>query len=128
MIDHVDHIVLTTRDQKRCIDFYTRVLGMRLEEFGAGRVAFRFGDQKINLHVAGKEFEPKADRPMPGSLDLCFIASVPLTEVVRRLEEFDVPIIEGPVRRTGAAYPILSVYVRDPDLNLLEIAERASEH
>jgi catechol 2,3-dioxygenase-like lactoylglutathione lyase family enzyme len=128
MIDHVDHIVLTTRDQKRCIDFYTRVLGMRLEEFGAGRVAFRFGDQKINLHVAGKEFEPKADRPMPGSLDLCFIASVPLTEVVRRLEEFDVPIIEGPVRRTGAAYPILSVYLRDPDLNLLEIAERAFEH
>jgi len=128
MIDHVDHIVLTTRDQERCIDFYTRVLGMRLEEFGAGRLAFRFGEQKINLHVAGKEFEPKADRPTPGSLDLCFIASVPLAEVVRRLKDAGVPIIEGPVRRTGAAFPILSVYVRDPDLNLVEIAERAPEH
>ena len=128
MIDHVDHIVLTTRDQERCIDFYTRVLGMRLEEFGAGRLAFRFGEQKINLHVAGKEFEPKADRPTPGSLDLCFIASVPLTEVVQRLRDAGVPIIEGPVRRTGAAFPILSVYVRDPDLNLVEIAERAPEH
>ena len=128
MIDHVDHIVLTTRDLERCVDFYTRVLGMRLEEFGAGRLAFRFGEQKINLHVAGKEFEPKADRPTPGSLDLCFIASVPLTEVVQRLRDAGVPIIEGPVRRTGAAFPILSVYVRDPDLNLVEIAERALEH
>lgn len=127
MIDHVDHIVLTTRDKKRCIDFYTRVLGMGLEEFGAGRVAFRFGDQKINLHVSGKEFEPKADRPTPGSLDLCFIASVPLTEVVQRLKDSNVPIIEGPVRRTGAVYPILSVYVRDPDMNLVEISERAPE-
>jgi catechol 2,3-dioxygenase-like lactoylglutathione lyase family enzyme len=128
MIDHVDHIVLTTHDKERCVDFYTRVLGMQLEEFGAGRVAFRFGNQKINLHVAGNEFEPKADRPTPGSLDLCFIASVPLTEVVQRLKDAGVPIIEGPVRRTGAAFPILSVYVRDPDLNLVEIAERAPEH
>jgi catechol 2,3-dioxygenase-like lactoylglutathione lyase family enzyme len=128
MIDHVDHIVLTTRDKERCVDFYTRVLGMRLEEFGAGRVALRFGDQKINLHVAGKEFEPKADRPTPGSLDLCFIASVPLAEVVQRLKDSGVPIIEGPVRRTGAAFAILSVYVRDPDKNLVEISERAPEH
>lgn len=127
MIDHVDHLVLTTRDQNRCVDFYTRVLGMRLETFGAGRVAFRFGDQKINLHVAGKEFEPKADRPTPGSLDLCFIASVPLSEVVRRLNDSGVPIIEGPVQRTGAAFPITSVYVRDPDMNLIEIAERADD-
>ncbi len=127
MIEHIDHIVLTTRDRERCIDFYTRVLGMRLEEFGAGRVAVRFGDQKINLHVAGKEFEPKADRPTPGSLDLCFIASVPLSEVVQRLKDSGVSIIEGPVRRTGAEYPILSVYVRDPDLNLVEISERAPE-
>ena len=125
MIDHVDHIVLTTRDPERCIDFYTRALGMRLETFGEGRIAFRFGEQKINLHVSGKEFEPKADRPTPGSLDLCFIASVPLAEVIARLEDSGIPIIEGPVRRTGAAYPIMSVYVRDPDLNLVEIAERA---
>jgi len=125
MIDHLDHIVLTTRDPERCIDFYTRALGMRLETFGEGRVAFRFGEQKINLHISGKEFEPKADRPTPGSLDLCFIASVSLTEVVARLRDSGIPIVEGPVRRTGAAYPIVSVYVRDPDLNLVEIAERA---
>jgi len=125
MIDHLDHLVLTTRDPERCVDFYTRVLGMRLETFGAGRMAFRFGDQKINLHVAGKEFEPKADRPTPGSLDLCFIAAVPLAEVTKRLSESGVPIIEGPVQRTGAMFPIVSVYVRDPDMNLIEIAERA---
>jgi catechol 2,3-dioxygenase-like lactoylglutathione lyase family enzyme len=127
MIDHLDHLVLTTRDPERCIAFYTRVLGMRLETFGAGRMAFRFGDQKINLHVSGKEFDPKADRPTPGSLDLCFIASVPLAEVIGRFAESGVPVIEGPVRRTGAAFPLTSIYVRDPDLNLIEIAERADD-
>jgi catechol 2,3-dioxygenase-like lactoylglutathione lyase family enzyme len=127
MIDHLDHFVLTTHDPERCVDFYTRVLGMRLERFGEGRVALRFGDQKINLHVAGKEFEPNADRPTPGSLDLCFIASQPLAEVVRRLTDSGIPIIEGPVRRTGAAFPITSVYVRDPDRNLIEISERAHD-
>ena len=125
MLDHLDHLVLTTRDPRRSIDFYTRVLGMRLETFGEGRNALRFGDQKINLHVFGSEFEPKAERPTPGSLDLCFIASVPLAEVIERLSASGVPVIEGPVRRTGAAYPIMSVYVRDPDMNLIEIAERA---
>lgn len=124
MIDHLDHLVLTTRDPERCVDFYTRVLGMRLERFAAGRLALSFGDQKINLHVAGKEFEPKADRPTPGSLDLCFIASVPLDEVMERLRAAGVAIIEGPVPKTGAAYPIRSVYVRDPDLNLVELSER----
>ncbi|MCL4798979.1 MAG: hypothetical protein KJ025_05285 [Burkholderiales bacterium] len=89
-----------------------------------GRLALSFGDQKINLHVAGKEFEPKADRPTPGSLDLCFIASVPLDEVMERLRAAGVAIIEGPVPKTGAAYPIRSVYVRDPDLNLVELSER----
>ena len=128
MIDHLDHIVLTTRDRERCIDFYTHVLGMQHETFEDGRVAFRFGSQKINLHVAGKEFEPKADRPTPGSLDLCFIAAIPLAEVVKRLNASGVPIIEGPVRRTGAAFPILSVYVRDPDMNLVEISERIHGH
>lgn len=125
MIDHLDHLVLTTRDPERCVDFYTRVLGMRLERFAAGRLALSFGDQKINLHVAGKEFEPKADRPTPGSLDLCFIASVPLDEVMERLRAAGVAIIEGPVPKTGAAYPIRSVYVRDPDLNFVELSERA---
>jgi catechol 2,3-dioxygenase-like lactoylglutathione lyase family enzyme len=117
--------VLTTRHRARCIDVYTRVLGMRLETFGEGRVAFRFGDQKINLHEAGREFEPKADRPTPGGLDLCFLASGPLDEVVRRLEAAGVTIEIGPVPRAGATGPIRSVYVRDPDGNLVEIAERA---
>ena len=80
MIDHLDHLVLTTRERERCIDFYTRVLGMRLETFGAGRVAFKYGGQKINLHEYGKEFLPKAAQPTPGSLDLCFIASIPLDD------------------------------------------------
>ncbi len=125
MIHHLDHLVLTTRHRDRCVDFYTRVLGMRLETFGQGRTAFRFGDQKINLHEAGREFEPKAARPTPGALDLCFIAEEPLDAVVRRLETAGIPIEAGPVPRTGATGPIRSVYVRDPDGNLIEIAEPA---
>ncbi|SEJ81624.1 MULTISPECIES: VOC family protein [unclassified Pseudomonas] len=125
MIDHLDHLVLTAVDADATVDFYTRVLGMQLETFGAGRRAFRFGDQKINLHVRGHEFEPKAHVPAPGALDLCFIASIPLEQVIARLNEAQWPIIEGPVARTGATGPIRSVYVRDPDLNLIEIAEPA---
>ncbi|RUR67800.1 VOC family protein [Variovorax guangxiensis] len=123
MIDHLDHLVLTTSHEEACIRFYVDVMGMSLESFGAGRKAFRFGNQKINLHVKGHEFEPKAQLPTPGSLDLCFIASVPLDEVVARLGEKGVPILEGPVMRTGATSRIRSVYVRDPDLNLIEISE-----
>jgi catechol 2,3-dioxygenase-like lactoylglutathione lyase family enzyme len=126
MIDHLDHLVLTTRDKEACVRFYTDVLGMQLEQFGAGRLAFRFGAQKINLHEAGKEFLPKAHVPTPGALDLCFIAAIPLEEVIARLRQFGVAIEEGPVRRTGAEGPILSVYVRDPDRNLIEISERAA--
>lgn len=125
MIDRLDHLVLTTRERARCIDFYTRVLGMQLETFGAGRVAFKYGAQKINLHEYGKEFLPKAAQPTPGSLDLCFIASIPLDEVIARLAQLDIPIEEGPVARTGANWPIRSVYLRDPDRNLIEISERA---
>lgn len=125
MIDHLDHLVLTAVDADATVDFYTRVLGMQLETFGAGRRAFRFGDQKINLHVRGHEFEPKAHVPAPSALDLCFIASIPLEQVIARLNEAQWPIIEGPVARTGATGPIRSVYVRDPDLNLIEIAEPA---
>ena len=123
MIDHLDHLVLTTANEEACVRFYVDALGMALETFGAGRKAFRFGNQKINLHVKGHEFEPKADLPTPGSLDLCFIASVPLEAVIGRLGEKGVPIIEGPVMRTGATSRIRSVYVRDPDLNLIEISE-----
>jgi catechol 2,3-dioxygenase-like lactoylglutathione lyase family enzyme len=109
MIDHLDHLVLTTAREAECIEFYANVLGMKLESFVGGtppveRKAFRFGNQKINLHVKGREFEPKAHLPVPGSLDLCFIASV---------------------LRTGATARIRSVYVRDPDLNLIEISEYA---
>lgn len=125
MIDHLDHLVLTTAHEEACIRFYVDVMGMALESFGAGRKAFRFGNQKINPHIKDHEFEPKAQLPTPGSLDLCFIASVPLEEVIARLKEHDVPILEGPVMRTGATSRIRSVYVRDPDLNLIEISELA---
>lgn len=123
MIDHLDHLVLTAVDAEATVDFYTRVMGMQLETFGAGRMAFRYGNQKINLHIRGQEFEPKAHVPVPGALDLCFIASIPLEQVVVRLNEARWPIIEGPILRTGATGPIRSVYVRDPDLNLIEISE-----
>jgi len=98
---------------------------MTLERFGNGRIAFRFGHQKINLHEKGREFEPKAHLPVPGALDLCFIARVPLDEFVRHLGSLGVPIVEGPVLRTGAEFRIRSVYLRDPDLNLIEVSERA---
>lgn len=124
MIDHLDHLVLTAVDAEATKDFYVRVLGMQLETFGAGRMAFKFGSQKINLHIRGAEFEPKAHLPVPGALDLCFIASIPLERVIERLQQAGWPIIEGPVMRTGATGPIRSVYVRDPDLNLIEISEQ----
>ena len=131
MIDHLDHLVLTTAKEVECIDFYTRVLGMKLEAFIGGtpsveRKAFKFGAQKINLHIKGKEFEPKANTPTPGALDLCFLADRPLTEVIRQLEKEAWPIIEGPIIRTGATAKINSVYVRDPDQNLIEISELLS--
>jgi catechol 2,3-dioxygenase-like lactoylglutathione lyase family enzyme len=122
MIDHIDHIVLTTRDKAGCIRFYTEVLGMKLEKFAGGRLAFHFGKQKINLHEWGKEFEPRAHVAAPGTLDLCFIASVSLKEVVGKLQAAKVPIIEGPVEKIGALGAMDSVYVRDPDLNLVEIS------
>jgi catechol 2,3-dioxygenase-like lactoylglutathione lyase family enzyme len=128
MIDHLDHLVLTTFNEHACVDFYTRVLGMQCESFIGGtppveRKALKYGNQKINLHVRGKEFEPKAHTPVPGALDLCFIASVPLTTVIEKLQQAQWPIVEGPVIRTGATSKIRSVYVRDPDLNLIEISE-----
>jgi catechol 2,3-dioxygenase-like lactoylglutathione lyase family enzyme len=125
MIDHIDHIVLTTRDREGCIRFYTEVLGMKLESFqtpGAQRWALKFGNQKINLHEWGKEFEPRAHVAAPGTLDLCFIASVPLERVIEGLNKHGVPILEGPTMKTGATSKIRSVYVRDPDLNLIEIS------
>jgi catechol 2,3-dioxygenase-like lactoylglutathione lyase family enzyme len=125
MIDRVDHIVLTTRDRDACIRFYRDVLGMELVRFKTPteeRLALRFGAQKINLHEWGKEFTPRAHVAVPGSLDLCFIAAMPLDAVVEKLKKASVAIIEGPVAKTGAQGPIRSVYVRDPDLNLVEIS------
>lgn len=126
MIDHIDHIVVTTTDEAACIRFYTDVMGMALETFGGGRKAFRFGNQKINLHVKGREYEPKAHLPVPGALDLCFIASVPLDQVIARLAALGVPVVEGLVMRTGAVSKLRSVYLRDPDLNLIEISEQVA--
>jgi catechol 2,3-dioxygenase-like lactoylglutathione lyase family enzyme len=126
MIDHLDHLVLTTTDETACIDFYTRVIGMHLERFqgadGGQRLAFRFGNQKINLHMKGHEATPRAHLPVPGALDLCFIATLPIEQVIERLAAAGWPILEGPVTRTGATGPIRSVYLRDPDLNLIELS------
>lgn len=121
-IDSLDHLVLTVADVEATCAFYRRVLGMEIVTFAGGRRALAFGRQKINLHLHGREFEPKADRPTPGSGDLCFLASTPIGEVVAHLTAEGVAIVAGPVRRTGATGPILSVYFRDPDGNLIEVA------
>ena len=125
MIDHIDHVVLTTRDLPSCLKFYSEILGMRLEKYQTPtetRLALKFGKQKINLHEWGREFIPRAHVAAPGTLDLCFIASISLEEVIARLKSAKIEILEGPVMKTGATSKIRSVYVRDPDLNLVEIS------
>jgi catechol 2,3-dioxygenase-like lactoylglutathione lyase family enzyme len=121
-INRLDHLVLMVNDIEATCSFYKRVLGMKVVVFGGGRKALSFGAQKINLHQKGKEYEPKALKPTPGSGDLCFITSVPMSEVIAHLTSCGIEIIEGPVRRTGATGPIISVYFRDPDLNLIEVS------
>jgi catechol 2,3-dioxygenase-like lactoylglutathione lyase family enzyme len=121
-IDHLDHLVLTVKDVDASCRFYEKVLGMKVVTFGAGRKALSFGHQKINLHASGKEFEPKAAHPTPGSADLCFITRQPLDVVMQHLAAAGVALLEGPVQRTGATGPIVSVYLRDPDQNLIEIS------
>ncbi len=121
-VNSIDHFVLTVRDVEATCDFYSRVLGMEAEEFGDGRWALKFGRQKINLHQAGKEFEPKAAEPTPGAGDFCLITDVPLQRVVEHLESCSVGIIEGPVARSGAVGRIESIYFRDPDGNLVEVS------
>jgi catechol 2,3-dioxygenase-like lactoylglutathione lyase family enzyme len=125
MLASIDHIVLTTNDLERCLDFYTRVLGMTLERYGAGRIALVFGSHKLNVHPPGFDASIKARVPTPGSLDLCFLARRPLEDVVAHLRACGVSIEEGPSERTGARFRIRSVYVRDPDGNLIEISEPA---
>ena len=127
MIKSIDHIVLTTRDLDKCVAFYVEVLGMRLENYGAGRIAFRFGEQKFNVHPPGFDASIKARTPTPGSLDLCFLADCPLEDVIARLKKHGIAIEEGPSVRTGARFPIRSVYVRDPDDNLIEISVLANQ-
>lgn len=121
-IDRLDHLVLTVADITTTCGFYQRVLGMEVIDVGAGRKALRFGMQKINLHAHGKEFEPKADRPTPGAADLCLITYATMEEILVHLDAQGVVVEEGPVQRTGATGAILSVYVRDPDANLIEVA------
>ena len=118
----LDHIVLTVRDIDASVQFYTKVMGMELTVFGNNRKALSFGSQKINLHQFTKEFEPKAEIPTPGSADLCFLTSTPVNEVISELQRMNVEILEGPIQRTGATGPILSVYFRDPDRNLIEVS------
>ena len=121
-IKQLDHLVLTVKNIRETVNFYVSVLGMESEIFGEGRVALKFGRQKINLHEAGKEFEPKAHQPLPGSADLCLVTDTELRVAMAHVQSRGVDIIEGPVRRTGANGPMLSFYFRDPDLNLIEIS------
>ncbi|KAK6188451.1 hypothetical protein SNE40_004620 [Patella caerulea] len=121
-INRFDHIVITVKDINKTVDFYTRVLGMDVTTFKARRKAMTFGQQKINIHEHGKELEPKSFTPTPGSADVCFITDTKLDKVIQHLKSCEVPILEGPVERTGAVGPILSVYFRDPDNNLLEVS------
>lgn len=122
VVDRIDHVVLTVRDIGATCDFYQRVLGMRVERFGAGRTALHFGRQKFNLHQAGNELKPHAAAPTRGSADFCLITHTPVEQAKAHLEACGVAIEEGPVARTGATGPILSIYFRDPDGNLLELS------
>jgi len=121
-LSKLDHLVLTVKDIEKTTSFYVSVMGMKKEVFGQGRVALKYGEQKINLHEFRNEFEPKANKPTPGSADLCFITRTPLNEAMSHVTSCGVDIIEGPVERTGAKGLILSFYFRDPDDNLIEVA------
>lgn len=122
-ITRIDHVVFTVKSIARTCEFYSKVLGFQAVTFGAqGRKALTFGQQKINLHEAGKEFEPKAEFPIPGSVDLCLITETPIDKTIAHLASCNVSIVEGPIKTTGALGPILSVYFRDPDMNLIEVS------
>lgn len=123
-INHLDHLVLTVQDIQITTEFYTQVLGMEKVTYGENRHALLFGQQKINLHQQGKEFEPKAQSPTPGSADLCFITTTPLSDVIEHLQRCHVRLLSDPIQRTGALGSLLSIYIRDPDGNLLEISNQ----
>jgi catechol 2,3-dioxygenase-like lactoylglutathione lyase family enzyme len=126
-IDRLDHFVLTVRHIDVTIGFYQTVLGMAPVTFGAGRKALTFGQSKINLHEQGHELDPKASHPVPGSADLCFITATPLTAILEHLSSHGVTLVAGPVRRVGALGPIDSIYIRDPDGNLLELSNPVAD-
>jgi catechol 2,3-dioxygenase-like lactoylglutathione lyase family enzyme len=126
-LDRLDHLVLTVKNIAVTCEFYSKVLGMDVVTFGEDRKALLFGKQKINLHESGKELEPKAHDPTPGSADLCFITDTPLKDVMEHLQRSGIEIVEGPVKRTGAIGTILSVYFRDPDLNLIEVSNDVAD-
>ncbi len=121
-IAHIDHLVLTVKDIGASCTFYNNVLGMQEVVFGYERKAVIFGNQKINFHQQGRELEPKALHPTPGSGDLCFMTTDSLADVVRHIRDCEVEILEGPVKKTGALGPMMSIYIRDPDQNLIEVA------
>lgn len=121
-IDQLDHLVLTVRDLAATMAFYVDVLGMEAVTFGRGRLALCFGAQKINLHEQGREPAPRSAQPTPGSADLCLLTRTPMPQVIAHLRARGVAVIEGPVERSGAAGPILSVYIHDPDGNLIEVS------
>ena len=123
----LDHLVLTVASIDASLSFYTRILGMTDVAFGEGRRALAFGEQKLNLHQVGQEFEPKAARPTPGSADLCFVTDEDVPSIATWLDACDVSVEEGPVMRTGALGPITSFYFRDPDGNLVELATYGRE-
>jgi catechol 2,3-dioxygenase-like lactoylglutathione lyase family enzyme len=125
-VARIDHVVLTVSDLERTLSFYRRVLGMTPITFGEGRRALAFGDQKLNLHQAGREFEPKARRPTPGAVDICFTTDVPLDDVAAHLRAESVDIELGPVDKTGARGPLRSLYFRDPDGNLVEVSNEVA--
>jgi len=123
-IEQLDHLVLTVKDIQKTTDFYSRVMGMEVITFGDNRKALRFGQQKINLHLAGHEIEPKANRPTAGSADLCFISTTPMDDILQHLQQCEIEILMPPDTRTGATHRLLSVYFRDPDNNLIEVSNR----
>ncbi len=123
-VSHIDHLVLTVKNIPASVEFYVQVLGMQRIQFGEGRTALKFGQQKINLHKAGNEFEPKAKNATPGSADLCLITQTELSQAMAHVQSCQIEVIEGPVERSGANGKLLSFYIRDPDQNLIEIANR----
>lgn len=125
LVRGIDHFVMTAGDVEATIDFYTRALGMKVETFAGGRRALCFGNQKINLHQAGREFEPKARVARPGSGDFCLLSDVPVAEIAAHLAKEGIKVIEGPVQKTGATGPLISIYFRDPDGNLVEVSNPA---